>query len=398
MSDRILPEYSFTARAYLTAEPTYDSAGRTVTFLTTGLARAGAEIQLVQLAVRLKQRGWGVHVVSMLPPLALEDELADAGVSVDELGMSPGVPDPRSLLRLRSVLQRQRPDVLHTHMVHANLLGRLARLLTRIPVVISTAHNVIEGGRALELGYRATDFLADFTTNVSQRAVDRYVDIKAVPAQKIRTMYNGIDTSRFHPDGELRQATRETLGFDGQFVWIAVGRFEEAKDYPNLIHAFSAVHTEREDARLVIVGAGSLEKQIRTLVAQHNLEQAVDFLGLRDDVPALMNAADGFVMSSAWEGLPMVLLEAGASGLPAVATDVGGNAEIVVHGQTGYIVPPGDSAALSERMCGFMALPEDAREAVSARAREHVSKHFDLNQIVTRWESLYRELLDQAGA
>ncbi len=334
-------------------------------------------------------------MTSMLPPQALTDILEEAHIPVATLNMQPGLPNPLAIVRLGRLLKEWNPDVLHAHMVHANLLGRVTRVLTRqhIPAMISTAHNVIEGGRWVDLAYRFTDRFTDLTTNVSQRAVDRYVKVKAAPAHRIRRMQNGIETERFKPDPEVRKRMRDQLNLDDAFIWLAVGRFEEAKDYPNMVSAFSKIAKAHPEAHLLIVGQGTFEKEIKSLVQRVGLSEVVHFLGRREDIPHLMNASDAYLMSSAWEGLPMVLLEAASSGLPAVATDVGGNGEIVLHEHTGFLVPPKDATALAGAMAQLMELPAHRFDELRYAARTHVQAHFSLEHTIETWEGIYLSLL-----
>jgi glycosyltransferase involved in cell wall biosynthesis len=282
-------------------------------------------------------------------------------------------------------------------MVHANLLGRVARLLVPVPVLISTAHNVNEGSRWREIAYRLTDPLCDLTTQVSQAGLERYVGVGAVPGNKIRFVPNGINSLEFSPNPQLRARLRGELGWEEQFIWLAVGRFADAKDYPNMMQAFARVHALRPEARLMIAGLGEQMKAIQQLAQTLGLDQAVRFLGLRKDVAALMNAADGYVMSSAWEGLPMVLLEAASTGLPMVATDVGGNREVVQEGQTGYLVPPGNPESLSAAMLRLMALPEVQRQRMGEAARAFVEQRYSLESVLIQWEIIYAEQLRRKG-
>ena len=131
---------------------------RKVMLLITDLATGGAETQLVGLSTRLKERGWNVRIVSMLSPRAFREELQAASIPLDSLDMRRGVPDPRAVVRLTRILRRWQPQVVHSHMVHANLLARIVRVFYRVPVVISTAHSINEGGRLREVAYRLTDF------------------------------------------------------------------------------------------------------------------------------------------------------------------------------------------------------------------------------------------------
>lgn len=366
-------------------------------FLITGLAYGGAETQLVNLATRLKKRGWDVRVVSMLPPQAFTEELAAAGIPLATLNMRRGVPDPRAVFKLVKILRQWRPDIVHSHMVHANLLARIARVFYKVPVVISTAHSINEGGRLREVAYRLTDFLADLTTNVSRAAVSRYIQVGAAPKNKIIFMPNGIDTCHFQFKQKDRLRLRDELQLTDKFVWLAVGRFEEAKDYPNLLQALKKVVPERDGVVLLIAGQGTLFEEMRAMAYSLELAEKVRFLGVRRDVPELMSAADAYVMSSAWEGLPMVLLEAAACALPIVATDVGGNGEIVLDGFNGYLVPPRNPEALASVMLKMMSLSENERGAMGRAGRAHIEANYSLDRVVDQWENLYQDLLRKKG-
>lgn len=207
-------------------------------------------------------------------------------------------------------------------------------------------------------------------------------------------MPNGVDTGRFAPRPEDRQAKRREMGINNsEFVWLAVGRIEAPKDYPTMLYAFQKVCLNRPEARLVVVGKGELESQIRELTVELGLQSCVRFLGLRTDIPELLNAADAYVMSSAWEGMPMVLLEAHASGLPVVATDVGANRDVVQEGVSGFLVPARNPDALAAAMLRMMELPEEERRQMGLAGRQWVEDNYSLERIVDRWESLYFKLL-----
>jgi glycosyltransferase involved in cell wall biosynthesis len=368
-----------------------------ILFVTTGLAYGGAETQLKELAIRLKRRGGEVQIASMLPPAAYGEELQEHGIPIYNLRMRRKIPDPRALFRLAAIVRQWRPDVVHAHMVHANLLARLTRLLAPVPVLICTAHSLDEGGWLRERAYQLTDWLCDLTTQVSRAGLERYIRVKAAPAHKIIYIPNGIDLSRFTPDPERRHQRRCEWGLQGAFIWLAVGRLESPKAYPLLLAAFQKVHRAFPRARLLIMGDGSLRPTVKCQIVERGLEGAVELLGIRRDVPDWMQVADAYVMSSLWEGMPMVLLEAAATALPIVATDVGGNAEIVVDRVNGYLVPPANPDALAEAMQQVMNLPEDARQAMGAAGRAHVVQNFDMERIVDQWEALYQEQLERKG-
>lgn len=362
-----------------------------VVLLTTSLARGGAETQVVLLAVALSERGWTVHVVSLVEPNTFQAELAAAGVEVHSLGMEPGRPDPRGAVRLATILRRVRPAVLHSHMFHANLMGRLARLAFPVPRVISTLHSMAESSRHSadvrwrDRLYRMTDSMADCTVAVCQAVAERHVVSGAVRRNKLRVVPNGVDTGRFRPDESRRALIRGEMGVSGEFVWLAAGRLMWKKDYPVMLRAAAL----QPRCALWIAGTGPMEEELRVLARELGVK--VSFLGAREDIAELMNAADALVLSSVVEGLPMVLLEAAASGLPCVATAVGGSGEVLVGSQAGFLTPCGDVEALARSMERLADLPERVRLEMGRALRAEVMERFDLRVVVSQWEKLYRE-------
>ena len=350
----------------------------------------GAERQVCYLAQTLHRRGWEVAAISMLPLKRPIADLEAEGILTASLGMRQGAPDPRALVRLGRFLRAWRPDVLHGHMFHANLLARLSRLVARTPMVVSTIHNQDEGSQWRYVAYRLTDRLGDVTTTVSRVAVAESIRRGAVSANSIRLVPNGIRTIEYDRDEALRAVTRSALDLGDRFTWLAVGRLVPAKGYGDMLAAFAQARALHPDAELLIAGAGPLEESIRADAQAAGLERAVHMLGLRPDVRALMQAADASVMSSRWEGLPMVLLEAGASSLPIVTTDVGGSRDAVVDGVSGFVTPVADPGAVGRAMSRVMELGAEDRQSMGAAGRAHVCREFDIEAVVDTWEALYR--------
>jgi glycosyltransferase involved in cell wall biosynthesis len=358
--------------------------------VVTWLTRAGAETQVKDLACEHARRGARVMVVSLREPEAFVPELTGAGVQVISLGMPKGVADPRGIVRLARAVRTFHPDVVHSHMVHANLLSRVARLFCHMPVLVCTAHNVDEGGRWRERLYRLTDRLADVTTNVSRAGVERYIRVRAAPAGRIRWVPNGIDVSRFERSPATRDAARTALHRTDAFVFLAVGRLERAKGFDVLLQALSLMHVQDGSVAVLIAGDGSQRIKLEAQASSLGLGAGiVRFLGMRDDVPTLMEAADALVLPSRWEGLPMVLLEAASAGLPAVATDVGDNGEVVVNQETGFLVPPDDHEALGRAMIRMASLSAEETREMAKRARLLVHEQYALGAVVDTWLDLY---------
>jgi glycosyltransferase involved in cell wall biosynthesis len=328
-----------------------------------------------------------------MTPKAYVKELELAGISVDSLGIDRKIPNPLPILHLARLIQTWQPDIVHSHMVHANILARLVRILAPIPILICTAHSTEEGGRFRELLYRLTDPLCDITTQVSRAGLERYVRIGAVPRRKIRYMPNGVDTKCFCPNPADRRHFRERLGLRTEFVLLAVGRIDIPKDFPNMLQAFARVATDRPETLLFIAGDGPLRPAMEELAQSLGLKGRVKFLGIRRDIPELMNAADGYVMSSAWEGLPNVLLEASATGLPIIATDVGGNRDVVLDFETGFLVTPKNPEALAETMVHLMELTDVERRLIGEAGRHYIEANYSLERVVDMWETLYWEYL-----
>ena len=370
-----------------------------INFLITGLDYGGAEVQLVHLATQLKARGWDVRITSIMPPRAFVDELSSSGIPVVSLGVAGKNPLTifRAYIRLLRMLHSWKSHILHCHLFHANLLGRMTRLLYRTPVSLSTIQSIYEGGKLRDIAYRLSDPLTDLTTICSRLAAERFIRISAVPEHKLRVIPNGIDITGFRPGPEIRKHMRQELKLDERFAWLAVGRLEAPKDYPCLLHAFAMVASRYPNAILLIAGQGLLRPELEGLADKLGLSERVRFLGLRKDVPGLMNAADAYVMSSAWEGIPLVLLEASATGLPIVATDVGGNREVVVDGESGFLAPPQSADALAGSMLQMMAPPDAERRRMGEAGRRYIEEHYSLEHVVDTWEALYSDLLRKKG-
>lgn len=377
------------------------NGSKRILMLITSLVRSGgAESQVVRLSIELKSRGWDVTVVSLVEPTAYVEELEAHNIKHYSLDMSPGVPDPRAVVRLRRIIKRYRPDVVHCHMFHANLLGRITRLFCHIPVLICTAHSVRENSRRggpswhRELLYRVTDAISDRTTIICQAAYERYLRVGAASRKRLMVIPNGVDTDVFSRSTERRAKLRRQFGLERDFVWLAVGRLVVQKDYPTLFKALQMLPNDR--FVVLIAGDGPLERSLRKECNARHLAGKVRFCGARKDIVDLYSAADGFVMSSNSEGLPMAALEAAAVGLPAVVTDVGGTPDIVINGLAGYVVPPGDAQQLASGLQRVMHASPESREIMGRAARQHCQNNYGMDAIVQKWLDLYSECFSSA--
>lgn len=367
-----------------------------IAYVLTSLGVGGAERQALGVADRMARRGHEVAILSLSPQLA--DEWS-TDLRVIRLNMHKSVLSGlRGLFKARKFLHEFSPDILHSHSFHANIVARLLKLLVPSIKVVSTIHNVYEGGWSRMMTYGLTDSLCCQTTAVSQAAADRFVELKAVPRRKCTVLLNGFDINEFMPNADRRAVTRETLAARGDFIWLAAGRLVAAKDYPNLLRAFRLVRESFPATRLWIAGVPVERKAQWAAVgtvafasdftAEPDWMYRVTLLGLRRDLRALFDAADGFVLSSAWEGMPLVVGEAMAMEKPVVATDVGGTRELV--GDAGTIVPAGNSKALALAMLDQMRQTSELRLRRGQVSRARIASHFSLDTRADEWEELYR--------
>jgi glycosyltransferase involved in cell wall biosynthesis len=303
------------------------------------------------------------------------------------------------LATARHFLREFHPDLLHSHSFHSNICARLLKLLLPSVKVVSTVHNVYEGGWSRMQAYRLTDPLAFRTTAVSQAAADRFVRLKAVPKRKCQILTNGIDIGEFAPSASQRALARAAMNAGSNFIWLAAGRLIPAKDYPNLLLAFRQVRQAAPNAQLWIAGApkdaalpqsDNIARFVSALDVDRDCLEQVRWLGLRRDMPALLNVADAFVSSSAWEGLPLAVAEAMAMEKPVVATDAGGTRELV--GDVGRIVPSKNPDALAAAMLHLMRQPTDFH-VLGIAARSRIASHFSMETKADEWHALYQSII-----
>jgi len=365
-----------------------------VCFVATGLARGGAELQLFHAATGLRSLGFDVQVVCILSTDYYAAKLEEQGVPVTCLNAERTTNAIRILARFVRCVKGLGPVALVGIDYPGAMLARAGGALARIPVVISSIHTENNGGPHRRLALAWTDSLATVTTAVSHRVAQTLVDM-GVPSTRVQVIPNGVDTHAVGPHLRAqRAALRRSLGIgEDIFFWFAAGRMEAPKDYPNLLAAMALLSKGSRPVRLAIAGQGPLLDDVRGRVTALGLDGVVSLLGLRDDVPACMAAADATVLASAWEGLPTVALESLAVETPIVCTDVGGAREIVENGRSGFIVPPRNPEALAIAMSAMMACSEKERRLMGAFGRKHIERDFALDRVLGCWSGLLNDLV-----
>lgn len=361
-----------------------------ILYVITGLGLGGAEKQVIQLADEMKSMGHEIFIVSLVGCATL---LPQKDITVYQLEMKKNIISfALSIIKLKHIIKKIKPDVVHSHMFHANIFSRITRLIVKFPKLICTAHNCNEGGRLRMFLYRITDRLATLSTNVSMEAVDSFISKGASTKDRMIVVYNGIDTDLFKFSLEDRISGREELGItDNSPILLSVGRFTEAKDYPNLLEMFSLLikkYTHDLEPVLYIAGDGELLPSIKKYAVELGISDKVTFLGVRNDVRKLMCAADVFILSSEWEGFGLVVAEAMACELLVVATDCGGVKEVV--GGVGVLAPVKDPAYLACKTNKFLKMYNDEKEQREKLGRKNILERYSLKIAVNKWLAIYQ--------
>lgn len=329
--------------------------------------------------------------MSMTRPSAFDNELVRQGIPVFHLDMRPGFPDPLALVRARMIVSDWKPTIVHSHMYHANVFARTLRAISPMPVLVCTAHSNNEGGKLRIFLYRLTDGLCDATTHVSEFGLEAFLRNRSFVQSKSLVIYDAVDFRKFIFSESARGTMRRRLGMqDSGFVWLSVGRLDSVKDHETLLTAFRLLTLSERTSHLFIVGAGPLRSRLEALATQLNIGHYVHFLGLRTDIPELMNAADCLLITSKWEGFSMTLVEALASGLPTISTRCGGPEEILKRIDRPILVPPGNVNDLQSAMLKLINVyPGRLKHHEIAR----LEIDFGIDSVLNRWEGLYRRLM-----
>lgn len=285
------------------------------------------------------------------------------------------------LSQMRRLFHERKFDVVHTHNTYPHIYASIAARWAGVPVVVNTRHGQRVGhGWKSRTQFRWVSSLVDRIVAVSDDAANLCIEADGIAPKKVRRIWNGIDLSDFAFTGPSARPAA-----------ISVARLSPEKDFPTLLRAVPEVIARVPDFQLKIVGDGPERERLEALKNELGLGQHVELLGERTDIPQLLGEAGFFVSTSLTEGISLTLLEAMAIGLPVVATSVGGNPEIILHGTTGSLVPPKDSIAVAEAIAS-LCNNQSAWLRMGRAGRERVVENFDVRRMARDYEQLYHEL------
>lgn len=360
------------------------------------LARGGLERVVCDLVLEQSRQGHTVEVFCIFSLGAFAEELQDAGIKVTAANKRVG-PDLSALLGLRAAARDARHQMVHTHNPVANYYACTAELTSwRSLPIVNTRHNMgaSNPGDRREKLFRWSVRRTSRVAMVSPQVSRRFVADGIVPAAKAAVVMNGIPLGRYlRPNGASRAAARTSLGLDDDAIIIGtVGRLVKVKNHRLLLAAAAPICYRLPKVKIVLLGAGELCDQLAQQAEALGILDSVRFLGERPDIPQVLPAFDVFAMPSLSEGHSIALLEAAASGLPMVATAVGGNPEIVQDGVTGLLVPSENAAAL-EAALSRLVMDVSERMTFGLQAREWAEKHVSVEVMTASYEALYRSAL-----
>jgi glycosyltransferase involved in cell wall biosynthesis len=358
-----------------------------IVHVNTEQAWGGGEAQTEYLVTGLRARGID-NILIAQPDGQIARRLRNEGIAVVGLRMR-GECDFVAALRLSRLLRELDPDVLHLHTSHAHTLGLLAGRLAGTKSIVVTRR----------MDHEIRGLLSAF----KYRHVDRVVAISrvirdillrgGVPEERIRVIHSVVVCPEPYPQDDLRRA----LGIGGGAPVIGtIATLAERKGHRYLIEAVSRLKEHRPELRVLVVGEGPQEAELRELASRLRLGDTIIFAGFRRDIPQVLNTLDIFVLASQREGLGVALLEAACCGLPIIGSNVGGIPEIVRDGTTGLLVPPADPVRLAEKLAYLLDHPERARK-LGDNAKTFVKGNFSLESMVGGYVELYKGLLTNSA-
>lgn len=379
-------------------------------------------IKVVNIVTRLNIGGPAVHVSLLTQQLGLPEftsslvagQLAagegDMAYYATDHGVTPimiptlcrevaPLNDLMSVVALFRLLRRERPQIVHTHTAKAGFTGRIAARLARVPIIIHTVHgHVLEGyfGRLKSYCFLLLERgCARLTTRllaVSEAIRQDLIAYRIAPAERIQTMELGLELDVWAQAGRRNGALRRHLGLGSNVPLLGFcGRLVAIKNPSLLLAAFERVQSVHRTAHLCLIGDGDLRASLEAEVAERGLRQ-VHFLGWQQSLPDLIADLDLLVLTSNNEGTPVAIIEAAAAGVPAVATQVGGVPDVIVDGETGWLVPPHDEQALAAALLEALTEPTEL-ERRGQQAQERVLARFSVDRLRRDITQLYRELL-----
>jgi len=362
-----------------------------IIYIIGGLSKGGAERQLYELVKSINRDKFDPVVISLSEGGYWSKEIQKLNIQLIEIPRKKNKEFKR-LFKLIKLLKSMKPDIVHTYMFSANSYGRIAAILTRVPIIIASERSLPEIGKDKSRYQISIDKLfASFSHGIicnSYVANKILITKYSFDTKKVFTVHNGIDVGLFFRENSKNQKklARKVVG--------TIGRIDALKNHKLLLDMAKNVldKSNNKDIKFLIVGEGPLRDELERHSQNLGIENKIVFTGERNDIPDLLQMMDVFVLTSNWEGLSNAIMEAMASSLPCVATDVGGNSELVLDGETGYIVSPNDPGAAAQKVLYLINDRLLAKE-MGVKGRKRIEESFSAIKMIKNTEEVYDKLL-----
>lgn len=352
-----------------------------IIYVIPTLGFGGAERLVLDLLKNINREKYDLRMVAMVRGGGMEPMYRETGVPL-KIFYKKGKLGLNVFFKLKKYFNDEKPDIVHTNLFGADIWAGLAAWFANVPHIVKTEHNLnFEEGMFKKLVKRMTTFIFDKMVAISPAVVEYMTQVERMPKVKIKIIYNGIDISRF-PKKEHRNYSEPPQ-------LINVSRLEKQKGHSNLIMALEKI--KNIDWRMNFVGDGSLRIKLENQVREAGLSERVKFLGNREDVPKLLQDSDIFIFTPIWEGLGLAALEAGAVGLPIVASDVDGIKNIFEDNETAQLVEPNNPEALA-KVISWAIEHQDKAQYMGQLANKMVQEKFSIERMAEDYEYLYESL------
>jgi len=359
------------------------------------LGTAGLQKGVVNIANQLNSNGFEISICCLEESGTFEKRL-NPGTKVFVMNKPPGI-DYTLPLRLAKLFRREKTMIVHTHSVGTYLYGAIGAKLAWMPRIIHGEHGDLHqpsGSRPIDINIRRyLSHITDVIHTVSADLKNSLVRMTGIKPEKIVTILNGVELDKF----KIAQnpQLRKILGIGMKDLVIGtVSRLSPVKNFELLIQVIPEINHTGLYPKVLFVGDGPSRPNLESLTKQYGLEKQIIFLGDRSDVPDLLNVMDIFILTSFSEGLSNSIMEAMAAGLPVVATNVGGNPELVIHNETGFLFPSQDASILAQQIIELTNDPEK-RHRMGLAGRKRMEEFFTLEKMIRNYENLYRSVLNK---
>ncbi len=362
-----------------------------ILLISTELDFGGVETAVHDRALALREVGYTVDIACLNKLGRIGKKLQEYGFKVQNLDLPPRVPNFRIILKLIKLLREVKPDIIHTSSIEANFHGLLASRISGVGKVIVEEVGILTDGygkqlrswKARKVGYLIWNN-ADSILVISQAIKQSIIECEGAPESRVTVIPYYIDLDRYK-----FAANAGHLAPKNEFIIGYVARLSFEKGQRVLLPALKLALQKNENIKLWLIGDGPDKENLKNMVVELGIGEKVKFWGMREDIPELLAQMDLFVLSSYNEGLGTVILEAMASGIPVIASKVGGVLEIIEHRENGVMFPVGDIEVLAEEIARMINLDEAERSKIIRKARENIETHYSKASVIKQLSDLY---------